>query len=104
MTVDIVIGLITGAVLGLFFFGGLFWTVRRLPVSRRPTLLAFSSFLVRGLVVAGGVVLVSDGSLVRILTALVGVMAVRTVLVRMAGDPRPDDSRRPVDEGAGSWI
>jgi len=98
MTADIALGLTVGAVLGLFFFGGLLWTVRRLPGSRRPTLLAFSSFLVRGLVVAGGVVLVSEGSLVRILAALVGIIVVRTAFVQIVGDPGSHITGRPITE------
>ena len=104
MTIDIIVGLGAGALLGLFFFGGLWWTVHRLPVSRRPSLLAFSSFLVRGLVVAGGIVLISDGSLVRILAALVGIIVARTVFVQIVGNPSSRLTGRPIDEGAGSWI
>lgn len=38
---------IVGVILGLFYFGGLWWTVRRVMHSRRPGLLIFASFLVR---------------------------------------------------------
>lgn len=44
----IAVGLIAGTV----FFGGLWWTVRRLPTARRPLVLYFGSLAVRAAVVA----------------------------------------------------
>lgn len=40
-------GAIAGIVLGLAYFGGLWWTVRRLPSSRRPGLWITASVLLR---------------------------------------------------------
>lgn len=37
----------TGALIGLFYFGGLWLTVRRLPVAPRPQLLLLGSFFLR---------------------------------------------------------
>ena len=45
---------IAGGLLGGFFLASLWWTVGRLPQSRRPALLFAASFLVRMLVVLGG--------------------------------------------------
>ena len=41
------LALICGAGLGLFYYGGLWWTVRRLQTAQQPGLLFATSFLVR---------------------------------------------------------
>lgn len=83
MTADIVVGLITGALAGLAFFGGLKWTVARLGSSSHPMLLAVGSFVVRSVVIAGLIVVVANGSLTRVLAALIGILVARTVLVSL---------------------
>ena len=70
-----------GAALGLFYFGGLWLTVRRLPRSRRPGLLLLGSFLVRSAVVVPGFYFVMGGRWERLLACLVGFLAARTVLL-----------------------
>lgn len=83
MIADIAIGFCAGLVAGAVFFGGLRWTLSRLPTTRRPLLLTVASFLVRTAVVAGVLVAVSDGVLARILAGLVGILAVRTAMVAL---------------------
>jgi F1F0 ATPase subunit 2 len=51
---------LTGFGLGLFFYGGLWLTIRVLQTSRRPTLLALGSFWIRTAVVLLGFVLVAN--------------------------------------------
>lgn len=92
--IDVAIGLVTGAVAGALFFGGLRWTVQRLQDSRRPLLLASVSMFVRALVLAGLLVIASDGRFLRIAVALVAILAVRTVMVR----------RAEVEDGEMSWT
>ncbi len=93
---DLAIGLLAGLVGGAAFFGGLRWTIRRLPSARRPVLLATASFVVRGVLLAGLLVAVSAGSPVRVVAGLGGVLAVRTVMVR--------DARRETGEEASTWT
>jgi F1F0 ATPase subunit 2 len=83
-------------VAGLIFFGGLRWTVDRIADSRKPVLLAVGSFIVRGLAVAGLVVAVADGSLLRVLAALVGILGVRTLLVSI--------TRRELEGEEAQWT
>jgi F1F0 ATPase subunit 2 len=78
---DVMVGVIVGAVAGLVFFGGLRWTVSRLETARRPVVLVTSSLLIRVAVVAGALVLFSDGRLARVLAGLGGLLVVRTVMV-----------------------
>lgn len=79
------VGLLAGVVLGAFFFGGLMLTVRRLPTARRPTVLALSSFAVRTAVVVVGLAWVAQGGWRRLAGALVGLIAIRVMLVRAWG-------------------
>jgi len=50
-----VLSIATGAVVGWWFFAGLWWTVRRLPTARHPVILAVGSYSLR----MGAVVLVA---------------------------------------------
>lgn len=47
----IIAGAVAGIVLSLLFFGGLWWTVRRVEEHEHPAGLVFSSFVVRTTVV-----------------------------------------------------
>ena len=96
MTADIVVGLVTGALAGLAFFGGLKWTVTRLGSSSHPMLLAVGSFVVRSVVIAGLIVAVANGSLTRVLAALIGILVARTVLVSL--------TRRQLEAEEATWT
>lgn len=84
LLLDVLVGTGLGVVAGVVFFGGLRWTVDRLATSRRPMVLATTSMLVRTLALAGLLVLGADGRLVRIVVALVAILAVRGVMVARA--------------------
>lgn len=87
---DVLIGLLLGVAAGVVFFGGLRWTVSRLPTARRPLLLTSASFLVRTAAVVVLLVTLGDGQWLRILSGLGGILAARTAMVavvrrRLAG-------------------
>lgn len=86
--VNLVPALLGGCLLGLFFYGGLWWTVRRLPHTRRPAALTISSFVVRTAVTVLGFYLIMDGRLDRILVAMAGFLVIRTLLLHRWG-PNP---------------
>jgi F1F0 ATPase subunit 2 len=71
-----------GVAVGLFYFAGLWWTVRRAPSSRTPGLLVLGSFLVRTAVAAVAMVLVGRGDWMAFVACLVGFVAARIILVR----------------------
>lgn len=75
---------IAGGLLGLLFFGGLWWTVRRAVASPRPALWVGGSLLLRMAGVATGFVLVSAGDWRRLLACLLGFWAARWLVVRMS--------------------
>ncbi len=72
-----------GGLLGLLFFGGLWWTVRRAFDSPRPALWIAGSLLLRMACVAAGFVVVSAGDWRRMLSCLLGFWAARGLVVRL---------------------
>jgi F1F0 ATPase subunit 2 len=81
----LVLALVAGFGLGLFYFGGLWLTVRRIPTTRHPALLTLGSFVGRTLLTLAGFYLVMDGRWERLALCLLGFLAARTVLVRKWG-------------------
>jgi F1F0 ATPase subunit 2 len=81
---------LAGALLALVYLAGLWWTVQRVTHVRYPVALVAVSFVVRTALVVGGLWLIMDGSVMRLLPALGGFLAVRAaVLWRVrAGTPR----------------
>jgi len=76
---------VAGLVLGLFYFGGLWLTVQRLPQSRHPGLLTLASLVVRLGVTLAAFYLVMGGRWERLLVCLAGFLLVRFLLVRRLG-------------------
>jgi len=72
---------VAGMGLGLFYFGGLWLTVQRLPACRRPGSLVLASFLARTAVILVGFYLVMDGRWEPVLACLLGFIMVRLFLV-----------------------
>jgi F1F0 ATPase subunit 2 len=87
--------LLAGALLGVFFFGGLWWTVQKGVASDLPALWFLGSLLLRTGIVLGGIYLVSQGDWSRVATCLVGFLIARTVVVKRL-------THTPVDERAQS--
>jgi F1F0 ATPase subunit 2 len=81
-TLHILLAFFVGLGIGLFYFGGLWWTVTRLPNAQRPGLWTMGSFLVRTFVSLFGFYLVMDRRWERLLVSLLGFLIARAVLVR----------------------
>jgi F1F0 ATPase subunit 2 len=78
-----------GAVLGAFYFGGLWWTVQRAGAAQRPLLLLVASWLVRATVLLLGMYFVMGGDWRRLIACVAGVLAARGVLVYFLRPARP---------------
>ncbi len=82
-TLQLVLAGAAGGLLGLLFFGGLWWTLRRAIASTRPALWIGGSLLLRMACVAGGFILVSAGDWRKVLSCLLGFWLARWVVVRL---------------------
>lgn len=72
-----------GMALGALFFAGLWLSVRKLSLVKRPALLMVISYVARMLVGIGGLYLLSDGDWRRLAAALTGFVLARIVMVRL---------------------
>ena len=78
---------VAGLSLGAFFFGGLWWTVRRGLSSRRPALWFLGSLLVRASIALAGFYVVSGGYWERLLACLLGFVIARQIAAWLIGPP-----------------
>ncbi len=72
-----------GVLLGAFFFGGLWWTIRAALTSQRPALWFLGSLLVRTSAVLAGFYLVAGGHWDRLLACLLGFVLARLLVTRL---------------------
>jgi F1F0 ATPase subunit 2 len=86
-----------GGALGLMFFGGLWWTVRKGAASRRPALWFFSSLLLRMGLTMAGFYGVSGGQWERMLLCLLGFVMARPLVIWLTRC-RPPNSAAPTRE------
>ena len=79
---QLAMGFFGGLLMGLFFFGGLWLSVKRLPDSRNPLLVAFVSFLLRlAVLVLCFWALARYGGWIAVLGAVPGLLLMRVTLV-----------------------
>ena len=74
---------VAGVLLGGFFFGGLWWTVRKAVSSRQPALWFLGSMLLRTGIVLPGFYVVSGGDWKRLLASLLGFVIARLIVTRL---------------------
>ncbi|GAB6066776.1 hypothetical protein JCM13664_00940 [Methylothermus subterraneus] len=66
-----------GLGLGTWFYGGLWWTVKRLPASRHPAVWMLASFGLRAGTTLAGLYFLMAGDLKRLGLALMGILLAR---------------------------
>lgn len=74
---------LVGFLLGIVFFGGLWWTVQKGLSSRRPALWFLGSLLLRTSIAVAGFYIVSEGHWERFLTCLFGFFIARLLIIRL---------------------
>jgi len=74
---------LAGGVLGMIFFGGLWWTVRRGVSSQQPALWFLVSMLARMSVALAGFYFVAGGNWQRVVTCLLGFVTARFAVTRL---------------------
>lgn len=92
----LVLAVVTGLMLGVIFFGGLWWTVRRGTASSRPAVWFVGSFVVRTVVVLAGVYFVAGESWQRLLLCLLGFLVARVVVIRLTRQPSGLDTQSEI--------
>lgn len=70
-----------GAMLALVYLGGLAWTVQRVRGARRPLGWLIGSFVLRGALVAIGLVVIMQGDVTRLLVAAGAFMLTRAAVL-----------------------
>ncbi len=76
----LILAVFVGLLAGLIFYGGLWWTVQKVLVSKRPGLLFLSSYLLRTTFVLVSFVLVIDGNLLRLLFCFISFIIARIII------------------------
>ena len=86
MTNDVFIWILVvlaGMLLGIFFFGGLWWTIQKGLASKYAGLWFFGSLVVRTGVLLTGFILISNGHWERMIFCLIGFIMARFVVLRL---------------------
>lgn len=82
-TMLLALALVTGGILGILFFGGLWWTVLKGLASPRPALWFFGSLLLRTGIVLGGFYVAAGSDWKRWLACLAGFALARLLVTRL---------------------
>lgn len=85
MVLHLFIAFAAGLILGLFYFGTLWLTLQRLPVTRRPALLTVGGFFVRTGLTLVGFFLVMAGHWERAIACMVGFLVMRKFMTYRYG-------------------
>ena len=101
----LILALLAGFLLGVMFFGGLWWTIQKGVSSKQPALWFLGSLLLRTMIAVAGFYFVSRGDWRRLLGCLLGFVLARIILMwltRVMWFTRaPSDKRsRMIEEGA----
>jgi F1F0 ATPase subunit 2 len=91
------LALLTGVCLGLFYFGGLWWTVEKGLTAQNPAVLFLASLLVRTAIVLVGFYFLARDHWSGLVAAFVGFLVARVFVVRRLSHP-PAHSETPVEE------
>lgn len=79
--------LLAGLLLGVLFFGGLWWTVLKGVSAKQPALWFVTSLLLRTALVLAGFYFVSDTDWKRLLLCLLGFIVARFIVIRLTDMP-----------------
>jgi len=72
---------VAGIGLGVIFFGGLWYTVKKIIAAKMPALWVMGGFIVRIGIVLIGFYFISSGSWQRLISCLVGFIAARFIVI-----------------------
>lgn len=81
------LAMMAGLLLGIVFFGGLWWTVQKGISSGKPAVWLSGSLLLRMGIALAGFYFTADGHWDRLLACLSGFLIMRTVVTRLVRSP-----------------
>ena len=81
--VDFIWPALAGIGIGLFFYGGLWFTVARIAAGARPWVWVGASFIIRTAVALGGLWWIGQGNAARIIVCLGAFIVARPLVVRL---------------------
>ena len=88
------VSLLIGVLLGVCFFGGLWWTVQKGLTSSRTALWFLGSTLLRTAIVLAGFYFFGYGNWRRLLVCLLGFLIGRVLVTRLTR-PKPEEIHAP---------
>ena len=86
---SLVLALVTGGLLGVIFFGGLWWTVRKGFSSKQPALWFFGSLLLRTSIALAGFYFIARGHWESLLVCLLAFVIARVIVTRLTWAAEP---------------
>lgn len=92
-TLNLLLALVAGLLLGAIFFGGLWWTIQKGLFSKRPTFWFLSSLLLRMSTVLVGFYFVSSYHWERLLMCLLGFFIARRIVMRLTRQPAEEENQ-----------
>ena len=87
-TLALALAFFAGALLGVVFFGGLWWTVQKGVTSETPALWFLGSLLLRTGLILVGFYLAAQGHWSRLAACLLGFLIARVIVVRRLTERR----------------
>jgi F1F0 ATPase subunit 2 len=96
-TLALALALLAGALLGVFFFGGLWWTVQKGVTSETPALWFLGSLVLRTSLVLAGFYLATQGHWSRLAACLLGFLFARLIVVKRL-TRAPAEEPTPLEE------
>ena len=79
----VILAFIAGMVLGMLFFGGLWFTVKKAVTAKKPAIWFFISFFLRVSIILIGFYYISLGSWQRLIFSLIGFIIARFVVTHL---------------------
>ncbi len=85
--------IVAGFILGIFFFGGLYWTVRIGMKSKNPAFLFVVSFFIRTSSVLAGFYFLLEGHWEKLVTSMIGFLLARILIMQLSKPPSKEVTR-----------
>ena len=99
---SLALALVAGIMLGVIFFGGLWWTIRKGATSKRPELWFLVSFLLRMSIAMAGFYFIGREHWERLLACLLGFIIARLVVTRLTRASGEKQNRSEKEAGHAS--